>query len=142
MVGSPNQTEVRRSLTEENVDMDRCMLADICYGEEHDDEFKRLSTLKHLRELNLLQKEDITETQLLRQSCRVGEDDNDEGLFLPSGYPANESIFHYLVEWDPTALKTLDTRPIVDGEYTLLQEVMDVLKKYISGIVVDDSSID
>ena len=106
---------IRNCLTEE--EEDGCnVLENLCCGHdvdgmyedfdnEHiyisDDERLRLGTLKYLRQLNLLRKEDITGMELLQIS-----------------YERSPSIFHYLAKWDPSALKIQDTT----DESTLLQE--------------------
>ena len=90
---------IRRSLPET---CGECLLEKLCHGEP-EDEYRRLSTLKHLRAMNLFHKEDIMEMQLLRES-----------------FHASQSICHYLMEWNPIALKTLDKHRL-----TLLQELIE-----------------
>jgi hypothetical protein len=92
---------IRRSLRGED-DHGGCVLEALCRDTPWD-EYRRLKMLKHLRRLKLFHKNDITEMQLLRESFR-----------------ASQSIFHYLVDWDPTALLTLDKNRL-----TLLQELIE-----------------
>ena len=79
-----------------------CFLEKLCQGRK-EGEYRRMRTLKHLQEQNLFHKNDVMEMQLLRKS-----------------FHGSESIFHYLVEWNPTALKTLNKYKM-----TLLQELIE-----------------
>ena len=72
--------------------------------------------LKHLRELHLFQKQDIVDLNLLRYSCNMSEMWRHENW-------GNTGIFHYLMEWDPTALNNLDTILRNNG-VILLQELL------------------
>jgi hypothetical protein len=71
-------------------------------GQDGDKGMARLNVLKELRRSNLLLKKDIRDLQLLiPESC----------------CPEREMIFHYLADWDPTALKAIIFNIIlVDGD--------------------------
>jgi len=94
----------------------------MCQFRSRDD--KHLNNLKSLREMGYFEKEDIKNNSLLARALKIHpfyHNNWDYGIrtFQPSHtyclYP-NEGIFHYLLEWDPDALK--------GGEFTLLQEVI------------------
>jgi hypothetical protein len=68
-------------------------------------EYRRLDMLQHFRKLKLFHKKDITELELLRKSFHAN----------------NQSIFHFCMEWDSTALKSLSSD---ETKITLLQELL------------------
>jgi hypothetical protein len=90
---------IRRVLREED-EAGLCALEYLC----RDEPKGSLSTLKHLRELKLFHKKDIAEMELLRHSIHE-----------------SHSMFLYLVDWDPTALKSLSWAE----DLTLLQESIE-----------------
>jgi hypothetical protein len=87
-----------------------------------------LSTIKHLRDLDILQKQDIARLELLPHCCKfpLSSTYMYRGEKLPKR--ANEDIFNYLVEWDSTALKKMSyfycRFYCSSRERTLLQDVM------------------
>lgn len=85
-------------------------------------ESRGLSTIKHLRDLDILQKQDIKDLDLLPHCCKFDGSSAYRGEKLPKR--ANEDIFNYLVEWDPTALKEMRYSDYAKFQRTLLQDVM------------------
>ena len=129
MTASPKKEDMQNYLESETIPTRDHLLRSFCRGDPEydgvDDELRRLSRIQDLRELELLQKREVSKG-LLYSSCRAEWYDDGED------YSANTHIFHYLVDWDPTALMpndTLNPFPIVfqdKGEFfCLLNNVFD-----------------
>ena len=112
MAGSTNKDDMRRFLINQGQYGTFQQLCTVCPQNES----RCLHVLKHLRKLDLLQKGDIEELNLLRYSCNMSDKWSYENW-------ANTHIFRYLVKWDPMALNSLNSLLRRDN-VTLLQELL------------------
>ena len=139
-----NDKDVRSCLAERDVSYDfldwnddLLLLCMMCQVRSKDEE-RTLGNLKRLREMGYIKKEDIQDRNLLSYALKLrtvyepdwGYDDMDGNYRrreeTETGYfcfEPNWNIFHYLLEWDPDALKEVE-REIYCGFYNPLQEVI------------------
>ena len=92
----------------------------LCYETSQSNEVSRLASVKELRKLGLLQKKDIQEYNLLYTSAFCGK----------------QSLFDYLVDWDPDALinSRYENMPLIHAAHSSyfegLSKLLDAGFKY------------
>jgi hypothetical protein len=126
--GSIDKADMRECLVEERGDEDdRTVLESLCHVDATHDS-RCLSVLKHLRGLDVFRQSDIIDMRLLQCSCKVQGTlyCKEEEKKAEEKDRMNTCIFHFLVEWDPTALNFIGENKRTDDFYGdfLLGEVL------------------